>query len=310
MIEVARVLGWNCVVKKGELAVGDLCLYVEIDSQLSPVGPFEFLDGRNVRTSVEGRRDPVLQTMRLRGVMSQGLAIPVPFELEGLPEDTDVTEQLGITKWEAPIPADMDGEARCAFPSRVGKSDEDRMQLFPDILDDYPDIAFVATQKYDGTSMTVFNDDGDFHVCSRNWSMLDTDTTMWKLFRWYEMAKFLKPGEFLQAEVFGPGLQKNPHKLTQPDIRVFNYGHVETGYVPYDTMRAKLTAAGIPVVAEVARFHGREHTLESLIELADSTKLEGIVIRPAFQELRDVRTGRLSFKVISPKYLVKHKDTQ
>lgn len=44
MIEVAHVLGWQCVVKKGEFEVGDLGVYFEIDSFL-PIKPeFELND--------------------------------------------------------------------------------------------------------------------------------------------------------------------------------------------------------------------------------------------------------------------------
>ena len=32
LIEVASVLGWKVVVKKGEFQVGDLAVYMEIDS--------------------------------------------------------------------------------------------------------------------------------------------------------------------------------------------------------------------------------------------------------------------------------------
>ena len=69
-IEVAQVLGWKCVVKKGEFKVGDICAYFEIDSLL-PVEPWtDFLrkgDHRPFR----------LRTIKLRGVQSQGLALPM-----------------------------------------------------------------------------------------------------------------------------------------------------------------------------------------------------------------------------------------
>ena len=42
-IELAHVLGWQCVVPKGQFTEMDLCVYFEIDSFL-PVAPeFEFL---------------------------------------------------------------------------------------------------------------------------------------------------------------------------------------------------------------------------------------------------------------------------
>ena len=42
-IEAASVLGWKCVVKKGEFRKGDLCVYFEVDSFLPETPEFEFL---------------------------------------------------------------------------------------------------------------------------------------------------------------------------------------------------------------------------------------------------------------------------
>jgi RNA ligase (TIGR02306 family) len=64
-----KVLGWECVALKDEFSVGDNCVYFEIDSLL-PVAPWtDFLrkgDERPFR----------LKTVKLRGVTSQGLALP------------------------------------------------------------------------------------------------------------------------------------------------------------------------------------------------------------------------------------------
>lgn|SRR3990167_737890 len=66
-IERATVLGWQLVVKKGEFSVGDLCVYVEIDSLLSDLPEFEFMRNRNFR----------VRTIRLKNTLSQGLALPI-----------------------------------------------------------------------------------------------------------------------------------------------------------------------------------------------------------------------------------------
>ena len=64
----ARVMGWTVVVKKGEFAPGDRCVFFEIDSVL-PDGPAwsEFMRPRGFR----------VRTAKLRGVLSQGLALPL-----------------------------------------------------------------------------------------------------------------------------------------------------------------------------------------------------------------------------------------
>lgn len=107
-IEVASVDGWKVVIKKGEFSAGERGIYFEIDSFL-PVRPaYEFLRKSSFRqhpvSNEEGFR---LRTVRLRGQVSQGLLLPVPYELAGLPVGSDVTSDLGITKWEYPIPAQV-----------------------------------------------------------------------------------------------------------------------------------------------------------------------------------------------------------
>lgn len=75
LIEVAHVDGWQCVVKKGEFQVGDSCLYFEIDSCL-PADDKRFAFLKDTKL-FRGERRPVLKTVKLRGQLSQGLALPL-----------------------------------------------------------------------------------------------------------------------------------------------------------------------------------------------------------------------------------------
>jgi RNA ligase (TIGR02306 family) len=66
-IELAHVLGWQCVVNKGQFHPMDLAVYFEIDCFLPVRAEFEFLRSSSYRqTDVmgEGFR---LKTMRFRG---------------------------------------------------------------------------------------------------------------------------------------------------------------------------------------------------------------------------------------------------
>ena len=48
-IEVAEVLGWNLIVKKGEFKVGDLCIYFETDSLLPIRKEYDFLAKNGIK---------------------------------------------------------------------------------------------------------------------------------------------------------------------------------------------------------------------------------------------------------------------
>ena len=72
-IELANVLGWQCVVNKGQFQPMDLAVYFEIDSFLPVREEFEFMRATSYRkTDImgEGFR---LRTMKFRGQVSQGL---------------------------------------------------------------------------------------------------------------------------------------------------------------------------------------------------------------------------------------------
>ena len=50
-IEVATVLGWHCVIKKGDLKAGEMCCYMEVDSLLPPIPEFEFMAKNGIKKS-------------------------------------------------------------------------------------------------------------------------------------------------------------------------------------------------------------------------------------------------------------------
>jgi RNA ligase (TIGR02306 family) len=66
-IEVATILGWKVVVKRGEFEVGDLCIYCEIDSIMPDKPEFEFLRDKKFR----------IKTIKLKGQISSGIAFPL-----------------------------------------------------------------------------------------------------------------------------------------------------------------------------------------------------------------------------------------
>jgi len=118
-IELAHVGGWKVVVAKDVgHQQGDMVVYCEIDSFL-PIEPeFEFLRKSSYKKLVDGTEGFRLKTIRLRGQVSQGLIIPakdvheiihrsIPNLNLGLYEGLDVTEMLGITKYEPPVPANL-----------------------------------------------------------------------------------------------------------------------------------------------------------------------------------------------------------
>jgi RNA ligase (TIGR02306 family) len=297
----ARVMGWTVVIKKDELAPGDPCVFFEIDSVL-PDGPAwsEFLRPRGFR----------VRTLKLRGVLSQGLALPVSILDGEAPRGVDLRDRLGVTRYEPVLPDSR--EISGPFPARVPKTDEIRLQSALGVLDEVRGRACYVTTKLDGSSATYARDADGFVACSRNWALHRGDNHVWRLAVRYQLETRLPLDMAIQGEVCGPGIQGNRLGLAEVDLFVFNV---------YD-MRAARFLDQLEVVAFCAE-HGlhmvpvervlpgdHEHTLEGWLAAArglyPGTKLhkEGVVVRPVVEATSAVLGGRMSFKVINNDFLL------
>jgi len=177
-IELAIINSWQVVVAKNVgHKVDDFVVYCEIDSFLPIREEFEFLrkSSHKKMGDQEGFR---LKTIKLRGEVSQGLVVPIhvlPL-LEMVHEGQDVTEMLGIVKYEPPVPAQLAGKAKGYFPGFIRKTDEERVQNLTKEYEEWKITGshkFYATEKLDGSSSTFYVRDGDFGVCSRNLELAD-----------------------------------------------------------------------------------------------------------------------------------------
>lgn len=143
-ISIANVLGWYVIVRKDHFSVNDLCVYISIDSVLPENNKeFSFMEKHKYR----------VKTIKMSGVYSQGICFPLSI-LPGSPdyyqEGDDVTKILGVTKWEKPISLQMRGQVRGNFPSFIRKTDEERLQNIPWVLNEYRLIKWCVTEKLNG----------------------------------------------------------------------------------------------------------------------------------------------------------------
>lgn len=225
-IELAHVAGWRCVIKRGELNAGDLAVYLEIDAVPPDSDVFAWL--WQLKNSPERVARPAsfrIRTMQLRRTLSQGLLMPLDsVGVLGANEGDDLTAKLGVTRYEPPAPAGM-GEYRGSFPSVISKTDEMRIQSMPELLNELRGRPFVAMVKMDGTSASFVMVDGELHVCGRNFSIRECENLDWFVAHKYRLAEVLGAHAHLamQGEAVGPGIQKNPARLAEKDLFVFQH---------------------------------------------------------------------------------------
>jgi RNA ligase (TIGR02306 family) len=286
-IELARVEGWQTVVKKGDFKVGDLGVFLEIDAVPPETPAFQFL----WQSSKDTERTPRpsnfrLRTKKLRGALSQGLLMPLDAVFGGpnirlsetvnddgsvtstygradeLGEGFEVTDLIGVTKYEPPpprTPGSRNHARRVSdFPTHlVPKTDEERIQSRKRVLLELAGKPWIATLKCDGMSATYVFDRLERNAvvaCSRNYMVAIEDDNAWgRLALKYELPTKLALPQFqhlaIQGEVVGPSAQGNPLYLLEDELRVFNmFDTVQRKYLTYKEMAKHCEQLGLPMV--------------------------------------------------------------
>lgn len=315
-IEVAEIDGgWTVVVKKGEFKLEDLCVFFEIDSFLPVELRYEFLRKSSFK-AFDGTEGFRLKSIRLKGQLSQGLAMPLkeeifpelvgdtfpPWTIEEI--GTDLTETLHIRKYEKPTSGKgiLSGDAKGSFPNHTPKTDADRVQNNRGLIERNRDALVETTVKMNGSSFTCYLKDGVFGVCSRNLEKREGDNAFWRMARKYKLEERLKKigrNISVQGEICGPGIQKNEDAFPEIVLRVFNvYDNDKQEPLAIHTMPdswtdfvAQLNAAeeGEPIetveILSVSQIF-QTHSIKDLLLLAEgqsrtnpSKKREGIVFK-------------------------------
>ncbi len=343
-IEKATVLGWHVVVKKGLYKEGDLVVYLEIDSvlpkDLAERAGFtdKYLKTRRFKGIYsQGMCLPISELpdwLQKKGV-TEGQDVSTELGITKYETDIRNDEQwwkkhrnkevpnkwymkfrIGRWFWKKFIYKPVSGP----FPTNlVPKTDETRVQVLQDILDKYEGFTCQFTEKLDGSSITFWLDKkGKLHVCSRNREIFDKEDFMFKTAS--KLADKLIKTNIYQGEILGPNIQGNKYGLKDYEIRIYQcYVPEEKRYftpheLSYNCWKDGLKQA--PVLGELKLTNNIDELVDMAIGMSvldtreKDTQREGIVIRPVVyvDGLQDKRFvgGRLSFKVINPKFLVKY----
>ena len=310
-IEVATVGGWKVVVKKGEFCVDSMAVYLEVDSWV-PQTLAPFLVKSKEPKVYEGIPGERLKTVKLRGQLSQGLLLPttVVFDQDVIPhEGEDVTELLGIVKWERPVPAQLAGQVRGNFPTLIPKTDQERVQNLTAEIEAAQGQRFEVTEKIEGSSMTCYFIHGEFGVCSRNLDLKrDENNSFWATAIAEDIEAKMKAVDqywdfAIQGELIGPGIQDNIYKLSKCEFRVFDVYNVQTGeYLKPEARRALIERMGLKHVPVLNDAYPLGGDVDYILQTAEgesviaNTEREGIVFKQV--------DGGMTFKAISNLYLL------
>lgn len=301
-IQAYRIDGWWVVDTKGKYKVNDLVVYCEPDSWIpNELAPF-LSKGKEPKVygGIKGER---LRTVKLKGQVSQGLLLPVTSSnkeslnwitrhdkvVQWVQQGDDVTDFLGIAKWEPALPLCLAGDARGLFPAEIPKTAAERIQNLSK-WESIREQEFEVTEKVHGSSCTFYLDQtGDFHVCSRNLDLKESeDNAYWKAAKKYNIRDYMIEKDFrgyaIQGEIIGEGLNGNQYK-TSLDFLVFNiYCTKSKTYVSAEVRKdicAALNLKHVPVL----QLKTSGLSVQEMLEQADGesllngSKREGYVLK-------------------------------
>ncbi|UPW35904.1 putative RNA ligase [Pseudomonas phage EM] len=351
-LDLALVGGWQCVIKRGEYKPGDLAIYIEVDSMVPLSEPvFEFLRGKNM-VERDGKEYSRIKTMKLRKELSQGLIVPLGCLKDSslLKEGTDVTDVMGILKYVKPSEqaainggkGSRTGTSKLGFPNFIPKTDQARVQNIKAAYDRAYETGekFEVTYKLDGSSLTIWHNDGEVGVASRNVGFRLEDE---KIGLFTAIKNFLKGGGWkrcikkdsnhftamadelnlssrlrevgmniaLQGELVAPNIQNNFEGVDKPEYYVYDIYLIgaEGRYaLPWEReaiLEAINRTEGVKVrhVPVYLMDVGVPADMQSVIKMASGESALNGKYREGlvFKSL----TRDFSFKVISNEYLLK-----
>jgi RNA ligase (TIGR02306 family) len=317
-LDIVGVMGYKCIVLKNRYAVGDRIVFIQPDTVLPDKPWAEDFKKKSSR----------VKAIKLRNEWSFGIVMPLDgvdsiINLEDLEIGEEVSQYIGVIKYEAPAPQSLD--AKGALPFGLVKTDEERFQNLNDTLpfDEYVDV----TLKIDGSSATYYCKKdpitSEWHtgICSRTLEIKpDCNNKYTQANAKYNILQKLQQycerynvSLALRGEIYGQGIQnfaKNPHAKKNLDFAVFSvfnldkreyennddfhyFVHVcesiDVPYVPFvngDKLFDRHHSVRVKLTPELIQYY------QSEIDLINGEPFEGVV----------VKHKKGSFKIINMNY--------
>lgn len=351
-LDLVEIGGWTVVTKRDEFKAGDLGVFLEIDSTV-PVGlpHFEFLE-KNARVhklqdfygvpfEFHGTR---IKTMKLRGIVSQGLFLPLSVLIGGKIDESNVgkiaqiwmdkeldlsnMKMFNVVKYDKYIPVNGSGAPKGNFPWFIQKSDQERLANMKGRLVEWLDRDVEVTIKLDGSSMTVFDlgdpekygkvpqEDGHyFGICSRNLELQTDQVSTFTTVLTDEQKANIRDLLFdvaFQGELLNTNIQGNYEKVAAPEFHVYNVfvlDGAKCSVINPTTAKAICDDVGLKYVPVLFKGKLRDfaESFEKIKELSDGPGMNAGVKREGIVVKSLDVDNYFSFKQISETYLLNEK---
>jgi RNA ligase (TIGR02306 family) len=330
-LEMARLasMSYQFVIAKGSYKQGDLVVYFPIDSVL----PAPLIEAIGLTGKLAGPNKDRIKTVRLRGEISQGIvaspkAVVPDWDSANYHEGQDITELLGVIKYEPP-PVSSHAGNLIPLPQLVSVYDIEGAERFAEQVETYLlDVPVMITEKAEGSHFAVSlyaNDDiavsqrrhriepidgaeHDWHKAARTSGLIDKLPPLKA-----EIEHLLGHAVevvTVRGEMIGTFIQGNYYQLPAQQIKVFE---IEANGLPLDaepylSLVEKFEIDIVPLLASNVTLRdwlaGRTlaEASNGISVINPAVMREGIVIRPLIESTNEV-LGRVIIKQRSPEYL-------
>jgi RNA ligase (TIGR02306 family) len=346
-LDLAGIGDYRAIVQKGLHEDGNLIAYIPEQAVL----PDWLVERMELKGRLAGKAKNRVKAIKLRGVLSQGLVVPLVCDDDGnfiisnenetsvVTVDMDVTEFMGITKYEPPIPVHLAGEVQNLFGFTISY-DIENLKKFPDVLTEedevviteklhgtwacwgyHPECGLVVTSKGQSKAGLAFKDNeanlDNLYMKTLKATAIGDPKNQTALDKVVESVSGTVP-VYLLGEIFGGKVQDLKYGLDKAEFRLFDVylGHPGAGqYANADELSWIAHVAGLALVPILYR---GEYTKNKVLELTDGRETvsgkeanirEGVVVRTA-RERYDSTIGRVQLKSVSEKYLLRRDGTE
>lgn len=344
-LDIATIKGWQCVVGRNAFQAGDKAIYFPIDSILPPELEAKIFGPESKVKLTKSR----VRTIKLRGAISQGLLVSledlgVEFTGTYFRAGDDLTERLGVTKYEPPVSIGPRSGVQATTRKRTNPffrkyTDIENYKNYPKLFDD--ELEIVAHEKIHGTNFragwvpfhpyTIWEKIIAFFRLAPKWKFVygSHNVQLQDKFLYhgfydknvyseavgkYNLQTLLLPGYVVYGEIYGSGIQKGYDyglKEGERKLAVFDI-KVNDQYLGFDDLKTLCKVLGLEMAPIVySGTHPGNADLKMLTEgdsLIGPTAFgrEGLVIRPREEQMTFM--GRKILKFKSDTFLLKAED--
>lgn len=238
-LDLVKILGYQLVTEKGLHRAEDIVIYIQPDTIL----PKE--EWAETYRKYSPKR---VKAVKLRGEWSEGLCLSMEkflevvnkkiYKAEDFNIGDDVSELLNVTKYEPPVPQELNAVGR--LPLGIPKTDEERWENLKEEQLQFGKVADI-TLKVDGQSCSFYYDleQDKFGVLGRTLEFDDEASNNYTAHikrynikdKLIEYCKEYGVSLCLRGESYGQGIQAfdaNPHAKKEKGIAFFSVFNIKT----------------------------------------------------------------------------------